>query len=512
VRAGVIKLEHYKSTSAIKLTPEARRSYPEIINFKKQRIERRMGWTALKSEILGINEPLTHLYQYLEKGETALEGIKEDVETDIAERLPKTPFVNYVSFKFDDKDFLSEKGEFSMKLMTQTNLRIFKEEAAKDSTMAKEFERAQSEAQEVDKLVNWFPNAKIGAYLIFESLPIKKQEFAISRIYQKTSNKSLDGCFVSLHNSSIDQFNEFRKIMSPGIATSKDEAEILKNNYEIYNPNLTQPNKFLDHYVNTYDKLLEEKLGANYSFGLEAKTDIEKQNGLLKVRAQTKLTSIYTDMIKTLADGEGLVTPQLIQINDKLKLGYQLEPAQVISTEMAHNLMNKVIRNITSAIDRADSDLLADLENSDSGSDVNYAAASYYGEQAKAAGENYDSKGCPEYSRNNNLNLESKPEANMLVEGFRYDKAPDNFGKPQIGVCRIDNCPTRGEISWWPNKTLVGGCKICPHCHALFAKGKSPKEVYADKNKREEKAKIAQIANIKKMKDQQNKVKNRNKK
>ena len=467
------------------LMPETRRSRSETIN--PEHIVY-MGRLALRAEYLGVNDPLTHLYKYLEKGEAALVGIKEDLETDIAERLPKTPFVNYVGFDFTGDDFVSLKDEVSMRSMTQTNLQIFETAAASNPNMREEFIRAETEAQEVTKLTAWFKNAPVGAYLIFESLPIGEQKIAISRIYQKVSNNLLEGCFVSLYSSGVEQFNEFRKRIGVDTLTCTSEKDILQNSYEFYSPELTQPDKFIDYYVETYDQLLQQQTNKQYSFGLEKDKNAEKQNGLLKVRNQPKLTSIYLETIKTLAASQGVVTPELIRITDKLGTNHPLKEGQSILKEMAHDIMSEVILSIASVIDKADSKLLGDLEHSDSGQGANYAALSHYGGEAKAAGETYDSNGCPEYSVGNSTlsTSDATSEAAIVYRAFGIQKTPNNFGTPKIGVCRISNCPSRGDISWWSDKTLVGGCDFCVGCHKILEKGKSPKNIYDDKKRKAE--------------------------
>ncbi|MBC7943634.1 hypothetical protein H7X68_04005, partial [Candidatus Saccharibacteria bacterium] len=425
---------------------------------------------------------------YLEKGNEALTGIKEDIETDIAERLPKTPFVNYVGFEFTGDDFVSVKDNVSMDSMTKTNLEIFEKKAASNPSMAAELDRAETEAQEAAKLTAWFKNAPVGAYLIFESLPIGEQKIAISRIYQKTSSSLMDGCFVSLYSPSVEQFNGLRSKLGAKTTDNETEKDILQNCYEFYDPNLTLPDKFISHYVGTYDQLLQTQNNQQYSFGLEKDQTTEKQNGILKVRSQPKLTSIYLDTIKTLGSSKGIVTPGLIQITDKLGTIHQLKENQVITKKMAHDIISDVILGIASVIDKADSKLLGDLEHSDTNEGANYAAMSYFGNEAKAAGETYDSGGCPTYNMSNETMTanDTNTEYNIMQISFNSGKTPNNFGVPKIGVCRILNCPSRGDVSWWSDKTLVGGCDFCVSCHKILEKGKSPKNTYADRKRKDE--------------------------
>ena len=46
-------------------------------------------------------------------------------------------------------------------------------------------------------------------------------------------------------------------------------------------------------------------------------------------------------------------------------------------------------------------------------------------------------------------------------------------------VCRIGNCPTKGEDPHAPLKTMVGPCKVCYGCQKKFDEGLNPAEVYA---------------------------------
>jgi len=451
-----------------------------------------MGEVAINASELGINDPLSHLGQLITRGEEAIIGIKEDLETDIAERLTETPFVNYVSFEFTSDDFVSAKDKVSMKSMTEKNLQIFAAESAKNPNLRDEFERAEIEAHEVAKLVAWFKNAPIGANLVFESLPIgEEQTFAISRIYQKNNERHLEGCFVSLYSSSVGQFNKFRETLCADMPACLNEKAMLQNNYEFYEPALTTPDKFIDFYVGVYDRLLQEQTGKLYSFGLETDETKEIQNGLLKVREQPQQTAIYLDTIKALASSNGKITPEIMQINNSLNLGYQFKINQGITINMARNFISDVRFNIVSVIDKAPKELLNNLADSKTGQDANFAAASHFGEQARTAGETYASNGCPEYGRSSTTESESANdtgfEYNAICQAFNIREKLDNFGKPKIGVCRINNCPSRGDLSWLPDKTLVGGCDICVCCHKILGKGKSPEKIYANKKQKEEK-------------------------
>jgi hypothetical protein len=459
-----------------------------------------MGRLAINPEQLGINDPLTHLYQYLEADDKnknrMLENIKIDLETDIAERLPKTPFVNKVEFEYSGTDFISVQDKISMKSMTSTNLRIFKEMLSINPVMLEEFARAKIEAMEVNKLSDWFNNAAIGEYLIFESLPIGEQTIAISRIYQKTNHDKIEGSFVSLYNPSVEQFNNLRSELDIDTHKNTSVIEILENNYSFYSTNLKDSDKFIDYYVENYDLLLEQSTGKEYNFGLESDISAEKQNGILKVRGQPKLTDTYLEIIKTLVAGQGIATSELIKLTSKINIK-NLNQGDTITTQIARNILGETIKKITSVIDMASDDLLDEINRSDASPNESYDAMSHFGEQADSTGKEYTSNNCPEYNREGQQVNKEGSEYDILSKIFGNEETPDNFGKPKIGVCRIYSCPSRGDSKWWPRKTLVGGCDVCVSCHHLFSKGKSPDKVHRTA-KQNEKKRLNKIAKKKK--------------
>lgn len=447
-----------------------------------------LGRLAIRAEQLGINDPLTHLYQYLEKGETAEIGIRQDVETDIAERLPKTPFVNYVGFDFVGNDFASSKDKVSMDSMTKNNLKIISEEyAVNPTTMSQEYARAKIEAEEVERLVKWFKTAKIGSCQIFESLPIGNQKIAITRIYKKIDSKTLEGCFVSLYNPSVELFNQFRKQIDKNSPTLHTEIDILQNNYEFNDQKLLNGKNFVDFYVNTYDQLLQVKTGREFSFGIENDKEKQRQNGIKMVRSQPGLINTYVQTVKKLAESSGLATADLVDLTGKINTGHRLELSQNISAKIVHDILNTMIIGITSAIDKGDDTLLEDLNKPYSGADTDLATVSHFAEVASKSNQSYDSNGCPEFSRsseNTNANSTSNSETAVMQRAFGIEpETLKNFGKPKIDVCRINSCPSRGDIWWWPDKTLVGGCNICVHCHKLLEKGHNPDRVYVQREK-----------------------------
>jgi hypothetical protein len=431
-----------------------------------------------KSEILGINDPLTHLCQYLEKGEAAITGIKIDLETDVAERLPKTPFINHVGFKLDGDDFISVKDKVSMKSMTQSNLEVLK---TMNIIQDQEIKRAEIEADEVRKLADWYKDAPVHSYMIFESLPIGNQKIAISRIYQKKPDGMLNGSFVSLHNPSVDSFNRLRQEFNPSLNDCVSEIDILENSYSFYSPNLKSPDDFIDFYVDTYDQILLEKSGVKRKFGLSNSTEI-KTDGLKKIKNQPKLSEIYIDAIHNLAASGGLVSPELSSMNEKLGLKYPFEIGSKIQIDSARGFLSDVIKGIASVIDNADGDFLRYLEFNNSNTNINYDAISTF--QVQSAG--YDSLACPEF-----INIESSVrqagfEQESMLRAFNIWETLDFFGKPKIDICKTNNCPSHGKISPFKDRTVVGGCGFCVECHKILQNHKSPEQIYQEKIKKQE--------------------------
>jgi hypothetical protein len=447
----------------------------------------RMAFRAIRSnekfygstERLGINDPLTHLFQYLERGDDALVGIIEDIETDIAERLPKMPFVNYVGFEFTGDDFVSAKDRVSMKKMTENNFKILRSEQC----LPDEIARAEVEAEEVDRLSSWFKAAKDGEFLVFESLPIGKQTVAVSRIYQKTGENSLNGGFVSLYNPSVEMFNDFRKQNRAGKSDCRTELEVLENHYECSIDTKSMPmDQFIEQYVVAYDELQDKKCGKKHRFGLVVDDETVIYNGLEKVRQQPKLTSVYIDAIQSLAIGGGRVSDELICISQKLGLGLNLDRGDTVSARTARTILSGVIRGITSVIDRAGVDLLSDIEQSDSGPSVGYAVVSHYGSEARDEGVSYDSEACPESSFASHAGLSggNRSESDILQNIFNPFDFPPNFGDRKLAMCRTRNCPTRKK----PLVT-VGGCGFCVKCHHLLEEKDKPERYYDEKWKEE---------------------------
>lgn len=460
-----------------------------MVQTSQQEIVRSGELVINKSEDLGINDPLTHLYAYINHGEEALVAIQQDIETDIAERLPKTPFINYVDFELHNNDFLSAKDHISMRQMSTANLDILSAELRNNPSLQREYDRAMIEAEEVNKLTVWFEDAPINSYLVFESLPIGNQEIAVSRIYKKVSDSRLEGSFVSLYNPSVDKFNKFRaKIGLTSQNDHQDELDILADNYSFFSPQVESTGEFIDYYVSAYDSLQEEDSGLKTRFGLNIDNGTDKQNGIEKVRQQPQLTAIYTDIIKSLASSNGIVTPDLLTVCDSLHIDNFLSLYDRVTTDSARGLLKNVITGITAVIDKADRQLLADLANCNAQSSAFYDTVAHYSDTASRSNESYESLSCPEFSRSGDLATTGNPnsEYDSMFRAYGVYEKLDNFGTAKIDVCVIKNCPSRGQSNTISEKTLVGGCGICVGCHKILSSGESPESIYAKENLKKE--------------------------
>jgi len=233
---------------------------------------------------------------------------------------------------------------------------------------------------------------------------------------------------------------------------------------------------FVNKYVQTYDGILNTETGQNHSFGLQSKDVVD--NGISKVRRQTKLTSIYVDAVRAISSGQGRVTSELIDITNNLDNNRGLVINQPLTVELIRTVLENIAAGIASVVHRADGQLLRNLESDRSDQDTNLASISHYSGQAKSEGATYSNTGCPTVGRNNQASESNGGDMMILGAVFNLLQSPDNFGRPKIGVCRISNCPSRGELSWWHKRTLVGGCDICVDCHKIFEKGKLPQNVY----------------------------------
>ena len=450
------------------------------IETNRERWSTQLGSLAIEQCNLGIDDPITDLSECIKNG---AESIRDNVITNIAERLPQTYFTNSIDFDFTGNDFVSQKDKFSMISMNQNCLRSMENELQGKPEYKIQIDRARAEMQEVETLINWFKTAKTGDNLIFESLPIgETQHFAVTRIYQKTNQNELKGNFLSLYSSSIEQFNNLRRQFSAS-TSSRNQIEMLQNYYQIDTANLPDSSDIVDYYVDTYDQLLAGQNNKEYMFGIEKSHNNELQNSIERVKKAPGQTNVYLDVLESIKLSDGIVTPKLIYINEKFQIKNKFELGQKLTVPLIREQLKSALVSIASTFDNADLDELA---GSSQDADNSYNTASFFGEVARSSGQTYNSIGCPEFtgnSTNDNMSAEMS-DSEIFSMAFQGANRPKHFGQEKIGVCRIDNCPSRGKIEWWPDKTLVGGCSICLHCHRLFQKGKNPKKVYKQQIKK----------------------------
>lgn len=451
----------------------------------REKINRKLGEIAISREMLGINDPLSHLYRYLSDGANAIIGIKEDLRTDIAERLPKAVFLNKVDFNYHDGDFVSAKDKMSMKDMTETNLKILTQESKKRPELLREKNRAELEVDEIHILESWFKNAAIGSYLVFESLPIGNQTIAVPRIYQKNGHNELSGSFISLHNPNIATFNKLRCSMGV-FSDCRSEEDFLLNYYEI------QPDvDFIEGYVNAYDAIVgsDSDDGTMRYFGLKKG---EYNNNQEKVDKCQRLLNPYIDLIELLGECDGRANKAIIDFCNKLNLGINLAKNQTITSDLARKILKSALNATVSAYDR-----LSDTELAEMTFDTGYDAVADYGSEARSVGAVYESSSCPEYNSSYVTEFTDGNSANesLLLFGFFNIFEPlKDFGKPKYDFCRIKGCPNHNRI------TTVGGCEICVECHKMFADGKSPDKHYEEERKKaEEKTKREELERKKKL-------------
>lgn len=442
-----------------------------------------LGKTAIRAEQLGINDELTPIYNYLLNGEKAITGIELDAKTKIAEHLKDTPFKTFVEFSYTGDDFISQKDKISMKKMMDNTLNVLQSEVKHDTSLQKELRRAEIEKREFEKISEWYESAPINSYLIFESLPISKEKFAVSRIYQKSDNSTLKSCFLSLFNSSIERFNKFRGTISPNLTESSDELDMLSNCYVFNDENLSSLSDFSKYYISKYD----ESLGSDdikYSFGIEIDKNKQIQNGIEKVEKSPTFVSIYIDALKKIAKSDGQVNTEILNIYNNLSIKDELKLGQTITTKLAAKIMDNVIEKIACAIDLGDEKILQQIEKSGSKSTaIIEAVFEHTSAQASSAGLTYESNGCSKIDRSENSSAEGEntSEANALDQAFRTKR--DKIGNIHIGICRIEGCPSHKLSKENDSKksTLVGGCEVCMECQALFDQDKDPIKIYRER-------------------------------
>ena len=364
---------------------------------------------------LGVNDYATHLDQYLRHGEAALEFIEEDLITDSAERMVKAKYINEVKFRLAGDDFLSVKGNFSMRKITSN---------AENRMLANSDDRQQQkrvaiESKEPDKLIDWFSSATTNEVFVVDSLPVADDEvYAVKRLYRKLEDGSLSMHVVILHTPSVEVFNDYHQAIGTDIPPSINALGILENNYTLKIPEGISMDEFIHKDVDAYDETLaKHNAGQEFVFGIPAEKTKEIPNSNDVIRRQKPLLNIYKSAIRALGQSDWKVTPEVSAINTNLELGLNLAEGQKMSSDGSRALLDGVHQYIMSTLNNAPDetlDMLAALDEVDSS--AAYGVASYYGGEAKAAGMRYESSACPTA-----LNINSNTEQAGMEKGFRKD-------------------------------------------------------------------------------------------
>lgn len=400
------------------------------------------GAGIFKSE-LGVNDPLTHLEQYLEKGEAALVSIDMDLITDCAERIENPRFINTVIFDRHGNDFVSRENKFSMHNMTATTEYKF----VGNVIDARLYQRAKIESKEVDRLNEWFDSADPGDVFVVESMPLtKKERYTIVRFHQKINQQVLAEHILTMHNSDVAIFNELHARIGVDAPKSQSALELLDNMYTHQLGENQSFEEFLNHYIGAYDKLLTERSpGKEFKFGLEVSELSLPRDDLALVKSQSTLRSIYIDAIRALGKSDGRVTPDVLRINDELKLGMNLEKGDLISSTTARGLLDSSLQYIVATLNRAPA---VDLKILAAGSKAAAVeSAGYYGGEARAEGVRYEGV-CPSGSAG-----AAVQEAAALAHAHRQNNSE-----------KCVYCPKCDEIVDADKEYFNRGWWHCPDC------------------------------------------------
>ena len=400
---------------------------------------------------LGVNDPLTHLEQYLENGEAAINSIDEDLITDCTERIEKPHFINSVVFDRTESDFISRENKFSMRAMTGTTEYKF----AGNLADMRLYARAKIESKEVDRLNTWFDNAQVNDAYIVESMPMTESEtYTIVRIHQKASEQELIEHIVTLHNASVGAFNQLHSELRTEAAQSQTPMELLDNMYA-HSPQDGNFGNFLDQYVSTYDGILaSQNPGQKFSFGLEKSEQSDTRDDMVMVRSQTALRSVYLDSLRALATSGGYVRPQILNINKELGLGMELADGSTISAAVARELLDSSLQYVVATLNRAPEATLNMLaETGDMASAIE--SAGYYGGEARAAGVRYEGA-CP-----TGTGEASAQEAAALAHGHRINKDPT----------KCVTCPECRKTVDLPKDLFKKNIYHCVECKATYKNG-----------------------------------------
>jgi hypothetical protein len=429
----------------------------EITETQARDIGRRVLWAAgVFTKELGVNDPLTHLEQYLKYGEAAMNSVDEDLITDIAERRLKPTFVNPVKFDRVGTDFISRENKFSMRRMTAITEQKFSQGGAADINL---YKRAQVESKEVARLNEWFDSAETNDVFIVESMGLTKSErYTIVRIHQKTGQGELVEHVVTLHNASVDIFNLVHDTLNAAVPDSQTPLELLDNMYA-YKPDSRD---FAEEYVSLYDAVLSsQNSGQEYSFGLPKAEKPKAEDDVVAIRRQTALRAVYLDSLKALGDSGGYVTPKICEINRGLGGEMELLEGSTISLALARELLDRSLQSVVATFNRASPEQLASLAaNQDKLGAME--SAGHYGGEARSEGVRYDGA-CPSGAG------AAAGEAAAAAMGHKFNKDPSQCG----------TCPQCKKEYYVPDKLYKNKILSCNNCRAAihFGGGKADQKI-----------------------------------
>ncbi|HVS79079.1 MAG TPA: hypothetical protein VHD84_02205 [Candidatus Saccharimonadales bacterium] len=421
-----------------------------------------LGQTALEGvgiefSELGVNDYATHLDQYLRYGEAALPYIEEDLITDSAERMVRSKYINEVSFRRQGDDFLSKKGNFSMRRITaNTQDRIKANEATWELR-----KRAEIEAREIDKLNEWFEQASVDEFFVVDSLPVAENEvYAVKRLYRKSEDGGLSMSVIILHNPSIKVFNEYHKKIGADVPSSINAMGILENCYVIGVAANTSTDEFIRSDVDIYDSTLaDHNRGQEFVFGIPVEKAKEIPNSNDVIRRQKSLLDIYKKSIRALGQSNWTITPELAAINEDLGLKLNFKVGETLDLNTSRNLLGGVHQYIMATLNNASGETLDMLAGLDDGDKMTYQVAGHYGSESRSAGIRYESSACPTA-----IGQGAATEQAGIHRAFRHNQDPSQCG----------TCPKCNKEYFVPNNVYKKEILECNNCHAAIHFDGSP--------------------------------------
>jgi hypothetical protein len=279
-------------------------------------------------------------------------------------------------------------------------------------------------------------------------MPLGRERYAIVRIYEKNDDTELVEHIITLHNSTLDLFDELRSRLGVDSQSNPTALELLDNSYKL-SPHQTD---FVETYRVSYDQILFEQTGGEFSFGLPAE-DKPQDDDILSIRRQTALRSVYLDTIRALGQSGGWVNDEVVRLNRQLGGEYELLIDTPIPVGAAGELLDRSLQSVVATFNRASKDYLMALADSGSVSDA-LASAGYYGSEARAEGIRYEGA-CPSSSS------PAQAEAAALAQSQNFNKDPSRCG----------TCPKCRKQYYVETQVFKARILECNSCHAAIRFG-----------------------------------------